>query len=68
MKNGLEMKYFVLKPRGTDLYAKASRKAMEVFADIIHDDNAELACDLRHWVGVEAAHAKRHAPKEAPGQ
>ena len=41
--SGLRMKYFVLKPRGNDLYAKASRKAMYSYADEIMDKNRELA-------------------------
>ena len=40
---GLEMKYFVLKPRGNDRYAAASRAAMRRYADVIVGENPALA-------------------------
>jgi hypothetical protein len=48
--NGLQTKYFVLKPKGADPYAVASRKAMLAYADAIDDANHDLAVELRHWV------------------
>ena len=33
--NGLVMKYFVLKPKGTDVYALASRRAIAMYAETI---------------------------------
>jgi len=51
---GLEMKYFVLKPRGKDIYAIASREAMRRYADEIEGDNPRLAAELRKWVTREA--------------
>lgn len=47
---GLEMKYFVLKPEGDDIYASASRKAMRVYASHIREENPELCKDIRKWV------------------
>jgi hypothetical protein len=50
---GLRMKYFVLKPRGKNAYAQASRKAMWIFANAIKDENPVLAKELRDWVETE---------------
>ena len=49
-KKGLEMKYFVLKPKGCNPYAKASRKAMLRYANEIGVENPTLAKELRDWV------------------
>lgn len=54
---GLKMKYFVLKPRGTDTYAKASRAAMQRYATFIEGENKELATELREWADTEGAEA-----------
>jgi len=51
--SGLMMKYFVLKPHGTDIYAQASRQAMRRYAEEIESVNSELAQDLIAWVNVE---------------
>jgi hypothetical protein len=50
---GLKMKYFVLKPKGTDIYAYASRMAMRTYANIIIEENPELANDLLDWAYKE---------------
>ena len=55
--NGLQMKYFVLKPKGDDEYARASRLAMSAYADAIEQENAELAAELNAWTEKEAAAA-----------
>ena len=47
--NGLEMKYFVLKPEGNDRYAAAARKAMRAYAHHIGVENTLLARDLLKW-------------------
>ena len=47
---GLEMRYFVLKPRGKDAYAHASRRAMKAYADAIWDENNQLSIGLEEWV------------------
>ena len=55
---GLEMKYFILKPRAKtkdDHYAAASQSAMYHYADIIEEYNTELALNLRRWAGQETA-------------
>lgn len=51
--SGLEMKYFVLKPRGSDSYARASRAAMRRYADLIVGDNPAMAEGLRNWANAE---------------
>lgn len=53
---GLELKYFVLKPKSGgvgDPYARASRQAMRIYADSIEDTNYQLAFDLRVWASDE---------------
>lgn len=53
MNKGLQMKYFVLKPKGDDDYAEASRLAMETYADYITLENKELGDSLRKWAEDE---------------
>ncbi len=55
---GLLMKYFVLKPKGADRYAEASRQAMGFYAAVINDENPELADALREWVTTETKRAR----------
>ena len=55
---GLQLKYFVLKPRGCNPYANAARAAMLTFADCIEKHNPILAQDLRAWVKNEEGKAK----------
>jgi hypothetical protein len=50
---GLQMKYFVLKPKGDDVYAEASRKAMRAYAAHILNENEVLANELRAWADSE---------------
>ena len=52
-KGGLMMKYFVLKPAGTDLFARASRKAIRAYASMIAEENEEFANELRAWADSE---------------
>lgn len=54
MMSGLIMKYFVLKPRGSDAYAKASRGAMRSFAAGIQAADPEMADALYAWADSEA--------------
>ncbi|MEN6537947.1 MAG: hypothetical protein ABFD60_07955 [Bryobacteraceae bacterium] len=61
--NGLEMKYFVLKPHGDDIYAAASRRAMLIYADTIEAVNAQFAIELREWALREGVD---HRSKEFP--
>ncbi len=51
------MKYFVLKPRGDDPYARASRAAMRRYAKLIDSENPQLAKDLRDWAESEQCSA-----------
>ena len=51
--NGLEMKYFVLKPKGRGPYAIASREAMRTYAEEIKKENPKLARDLNKWAMQE---------------
>lgn len=51
--NGLEMKYFILKPKGSSPYHKASRAAMNQYARLIEQENPELAEQLREWTFKE---------------
>lgn len=53
----LEMKYFVLKPKGTDIYAEASRKAMRAYANHIQSVNEALYDGLREWADRESTRA-----------
>ena len=54
---GLEMKYFVLKPRGTDQYAKASRAAIRQYAKLIRDEDEVLYMSLMEWAQTETEKA-----------
>jgi hypothetical protein len=56
--SGLLMKYFVLKPKGDDAYAVASREAMRTYAECIQRENPELSSDIALWVAREAMAAK----------
>ena len=51
---GLKMKYFVLKPAGNDIYAKASRDAMIAYAKTIKEENPKLSGELMVWVSEES--------------
>lgn len=44
------MKYFVLKPKGSSVYADAARLAMLKYAEVIEKYDAELAKELNDWV------------------
>lgn len=54
----LMMKYFVLKPRGKDKFAAASRRAMLAYANWIEahaetDEEKAMAKQMIDWVEVE---------------
>lgn len=51
----LMMKYFVLKPAGDDVYARASRSAMMAYAQAIREENADLGKKLMDWVATESS-------------
>ena len=53
----LELKYFVLKPRAKthdDPFAKASQKALIVYADQIEETDSTLSLHLRAWAERES--------------
>jgi hypothetical protein len=49
----LQMKYFVLKPAGNDLFALASRRAMRVYAETVAKEHPDFANQIREWVNRE---------------
>jgi len=51
--DGLILKYFVLKPKGNDIYAVASRNAIRTYADSIKVKNEKLAKELLEWIKRE---------------
>ena len=51
------MKYFVLKPKGRDIYAQSSRRAMRSYAKLIQSKNPTLASELTMWADREFANA-----------
>lgn len=51
--DGLLMKYFVLRPKGNDIHATASRAAMRTYADRIQSENPKLAQEIHDWVSKE---------------
>jgi hypothetical protein len=59
----LRLKYFTLKPRGTDAYALTSRHAMLMFASHIQAVDPELATQVRIWAQTEADIAKEETDK-----
>ena len=56
---GLAMKYFVLKPKGDDVYAEASRKAIRAYAAHIESTNAAMTADLRLWADHEMENSEQ---------
>ncbi len=51
--NGLELRYFILKPSGKGQSGKASRAALRRYADLIQDENPILAQELHEWANRE---------------
>jgi hypothetical protein len=52
----IELKYFVLRPRSEqrhDVYARAARKAMRMYAKAIYSHDSQLAYDLTTWADNE---------------
>ena len=49
----LEMKYFVLKPKGNDPHAHASRVAMHAYANAIKLYDLRLSEQLILWAEIE---------------
>lgn len=63
---GLELRYFVLKPKGSDDFAWASRMAMRTFAEHIKMSQPALAEDLITWAQAEEIVAYPNFKKEVP--
>ena len=57
----LEMKYFVLKPKGNNPFAEASRCAMQAYAASIITNDKDLAFSLNEWVSRERIAASQPA-------
>lgn len=51
--NGLEMRYFVLKPSASGIHGKACRAALRAYSNVVVAENPELAADLNAWANVE---------------
>lgn len=64
----LQMKYFVLKPKGGDPFAAASRAAMLRYADMIESHEPTLAKELRDWALNESAEANPRMARESERQ
>ena len=69
---GLEMKYFVLKPRAKhrdDAFARASQRAMQAFAGCLRawKTEPELADDLDKWADDEHERQIAQPEKKQPG-
>ena len=65
--SGLQMKYFVLKPKGDfeDPYANASRAALKAYAHEIRKTNPELYNDLEKWrINEQGAANEAHLMKK----
>ena len=56
-QNGLQMKYFVLRPKGNNPFARASRAAMRTYASAIREDNRQLSDELHAWADAETCHS-----------
>lgn len=55
--NGLQLKYFVLKPGGNDSYARASREALVSYANAIQAEDPKLAHAVMEWAITEESRA-----------
>lgn len=65
---GVYMKFFVLKPSGQSIYARASREAMRTYAHIVKDENPELCNDLDCWIkSLEGLWRYAYRPKALRG-
>lgn len=57
--NGLELRYFILKPVGGKLHNIASRAALDTYAKVIRKENPALATDIEIWTESEQEKAFR---------
>lgn len=65
----LEMRYFVLKPKGNSEHALASRVAMRAYAAAIKGTDLQMSQELYAWADKEAEEAEKAASiqSKAPG-
>ncbi len=66
-KPGLQMKYFVLKPQGTNVHAQASRAAMLKYAEVVGPCDRSLSNSLVGWATHEEVVADREPFDDADG-
>lgn len=59
---GPYLKYFVTKPKGTDIYAQASRAAMLAYAGKIADEDPQYAIEIEEWELRERREAEDKRP------
>lgn len=57
MTDGLQMKYFVLNPKGNSLHARACQAAMLEYAEVIYCRNSQLSLDIQDWIEKERENA-----------
>lgn len=57
--DGLLLKYFVLKPKGADWHAEASRAGMIAYAEIARRHNPVFADELLDWAKKEQSEANK---------
>lgn len=62
------MKYFVLKPKGEDVFAIASRRAMREYARTIQNENSDFSRELREWADNEWAQTEKAKMLLATGE
>jgi len=53
VSDGLELRYFVLKPSGKGDHGKASRAALRAYAEVIANTDQRFANDLENWATEE---------------
>lgn len=57
--DGLLLKYFVLRPKGIDAHAQASREAMLAYSNRMSYSNPLLAGEIASWVKKEQSEADK---------
>lgn len=61
----LEIKYFVIKPKGTGPHAEASQAAMKQYARIIRSHDVELSDSLLEWAQREKCNSGMEEIRDA---
>lgn len=65
---GLEMRYFILKPKGNKEHNRASRIAIRHYAKHIRNENPEFAHQLHKWADEEGIEASELTLRELRDQ